>query len=152
MKPILKAAIAVICLLLPTAVAAGAGGLIEKQSAHGVKETVDRFEAILKKKGITVFARIDHAAGAAKIGQNLAPTELIIFGSPKMGTPLMTASRRIGIDLPLKLLAWQDGDGKVRIAYHAPDRLKARYQVEGRDGVFAKMAKVLDGLTAAAVK
>ena len=151
MKPVLTAALMILALLVPSLGMAG-NGLIMKQSMHSVKDTLDKFEAVLKKKGITVFARINHAAGAKKVGQELAPTELVIFGSPKMGTPLMTASRKIGIDLPLKLLAWKDDGGKVWIAYNDPEHLKARHQVKGRDKVFGAMAKALDGLTNAAVK
>lgn len=151
MKSVLTVALMVLALLVPSLGVAG-NGLIMKQSMHSVKDTLDKFEAVLKKKGITVFARINHAAGAKKIGQELAPTELVIFGSPKMGTPLMTASRKTGIDLPLKLLAWKDDGGKVWIAYNDPEYLKARHQVKGRDKVFSAMAKALDGLTNAAVK
>lgn len=156
MKPVVKAALAAMLVLATGTVLAdsvlAASSLIEKQSPYSVKQTLDRFEAVLNKKGITIFARINHAAGAEKIGQKLLPTELLIFGSPKMGTPLMTASRRIGIDLPLKLLAWRAADGEVRIAYNDPARLKARHQVEGRDKVFGKMAAVLNALTDAALK
>ncbi len=151
MSPAMKFALIAIFLSLPTIGTAGSG-LVLKQSPHSVRETLDRFEAILKKKGVTVFARINHAAGAKKVGQDLEPTEVIIFGSPKMGTPLMTARREIGIDLPLKLLAWRDEGGKVWIAYTDPAKLKSRHKVKGRDKVFGKMTKVLDGLTSAAVK
>ncbi len=139
-------------LLVAAAPARAADGLIEKTSPHGVKQTLDRFESVLKAKGITIFARIDHAAGARKIGQELPPTELIIFGSPKMGAPLMTANQSIGIDLPLKLLAWRDDAGQVWIAYNDPAALKARHQIKGRDKLFGKMSKVLGALTDAALK
>lgn len=127
-------------------------GLVRKQSSHSVADTVARFEAVLKKKGVTVFARVDHAAGAKKVGQDLPPTTLVIFGSPKMGTPLMAAKREAGIDLPLKLLVWQDGAGKTWLAYNDPAYLKSRHNVMGRDKLFGKMGGVLDALTNAAIK
>ncbi len=147
------AAIAVALPLLLLAAPATAGGaLVVKQSPYSVKVTLDRLSAILAKKGITVFARIDHAAGARKVGRDMAPTELLIFGNPKLGTPLMRADRRIGLDLPLKALAWRGADGTVRLAYADPDALKRRYGITGVDAVFAKMKGALDKLTNAALK
>ena len=93
-------------------------GLITITSNHSVKETLDRLEASLRGNGVTVFARIDHAAGAASADMTLPPTELIIFGQPKAGTPLMQAQQSIGIDLPLKMLAWQDANGNNWLAYN----------------------------------
>ena len=151
MKSFLKAALLALAVILPTLTPASAG-LIRKQSAYGVKVTLDRLEDILRKKGVTVFARIDHAAGAKSVAQELPPTQVLIFGSPKMGTPLMTAKREIGIDLPLKALAWRDANGKVWLAYTDPADLKARHKITSRDKVFAKMGKVLDALSNAAVK
>ena len=88
-------------------------GLVTIASRHPVKETIDRLEAAVKAAGISVFARIDHAAGATSVGMPLRPTELLIFGNPKGGTPLMQSRQAIGLDLPLKMLAWEDGSGKV---------------------------------------
>jgi uncharacterized protein (DUF302 family) len=93
-------------------------GLITIVSNHSPKETMDRLEASLRGNGVTVFARIDHAAAAAAVNMSLPPTELIIFGQPKAGTPLMQAEQSIGIDLPLKMLAWQDAAGKNWLAYN----------------------------------
>ena len=93
-------------------------GLITITSNHSVKETLDRLEASLRGNGVTVFARIDHAAAAASVDMTLPPTELIIFGQPKAGTPLMQAQQSIGIDLPLKMLAWQDANGNNWLAYN----------------------------------
>jgi uncharacterized protein (DUF302 family) len=98
-------------------------------SDHGPKETMDRLEAEIKAKGMTVFARIDHAAGAAQAGMPLRPTEVLIFGTAKAGTPLMQANQTIGIDLPLKALVWQDADGKVWLSYNEPTWLATRYGV-----------------------
>ncbi|MFY0614692.1 MAG: DUF302 domain-containing protein [Hyphomicrobiaceae bacterium] len=120
------------------------------ESKYSVKESLDRLSAILTKKGIRVMARVDHAAGAKAAGLELAPTELLIFGNPKLGTPLMQSNRLIGLDLPMKVLAWQDKDGKVRVSYTTPATLQARHNVTGRDKIFATMTKALGGLTGAA--
>ena len=139
--------------LLPLVSAAQAGDdLIVKESPHSVPKTLDRLSVILEKKGITVFARIDHAAGAKKVEQSLRPTQVLIFGNPKLGTPLMTANQRIGIDLPLKALAWEDKAGKVWLAYTKPSTLQDRFNIDGRDEVFKKMTGALDKLTSAALK
>ena len=121
--------------------------LVVKQSAHNVGETLDRLEAILKERGLTIFARIDHAAGAKKAGMEMKPTELLVFGNPKMGTPLMQSNRRVGIDLPIKVLAWQDEKDAVWIAYNDPAYLKSRHAISDRDAVFGKMAGALGKLT-----
>ena len=105
-------------------------GLITLASNHPVKATMDRLEAALRDKGITLFARIDHAAGAASVDMPLRPTELIIFGNPKAGTPLMQARQSIGIDLPLKMLGWQDAAGKVWLAYNDPAWLARRHGLD----------------------
>ncbi len=126
--------------------------LVVKKSPHSVGMTLDKLTAVLESKGITVFARIDHAAGAVKVDQQLRPTQVLVFGNPKLGTPLMSADQRIGLDLPLKALAWQDASGAVWLGYTKPDALKARYAIEGRDEVFAKITGALDKLTGAALK
>src|SRR6516164_546572 len=100
--------------------AMAADGLTTIPSSYGPKETMDRLEAEIKAKGMTVFARIDHAAGAAQAGLSLRPTEVLIFGNAKAGTPLMQSNQTIGIDLPLKALVWQDADGKVWLSYNEP--------------------------------
>src|SRR5665213_1247574 len=92
-------------------------GLVTIASAHGVKDTLDRLQAALAAEGIAVLARIDHAAGAASVGMALRPTEVLIFGHPKAGTPLMQAQQSIGLDLPLKVLGWQDAAGQVWLVY-----------------------------------
>jgi len=102
-------------------------GLVTVASNHGATETIDRLEAALKSKGVTIFARIDHAAGAKAAGMQLRPTQLLIFGNPKAGTPLMQANQLIGIALPLKALAWQDAAGRMWLSYIDPEWLAARY-------------------------
>jgi uncharacterized protein (DUF302 family) len=127
-------------------------GLITLASNHPVKATMDRLEAALRDKGITLFARIDHTAGAASVDMPLRPTELIIFGDPKAGTPLMQARQSIGIDLPLKMLGWQDAAGKVWLAYNDPAWLARRHGLEGEaEAAVAGLAKALAMLAAGAV-
>jgi uncharacterized protein (DUF302 family) len=104
-------------------------GLIEVKSPHAAKDTMDRLETAVKQKGLNVFARIDHAAGAAKIGKKLRPTELLIFGNPQGGTPFMECGQSVGIDLPLKALVWQDESGQVWLGYNDPAYLAVRHGV-----------------------
>ena len=106
-----------------------ADGLITISSSFGPKETMDRLEAEIRVKGMTVFARIDHAAGAAEVGLPLRPTELLIFGNAKGGTPLMQAAQTVGIDLPLKALIWQDALAKTWLSYNDPDWIGKRHGV-----------------------
>jgi len=105
-------------------------GIISKPSKSSVPETLDRLEAILRAKGITVFARIDHSGEAEKVGMKMPPTQVLIFGNPKGGTPLMLAAPTSAIDLPLKALAWQDSDGSVWLSYNDPEYLKRRFGVD----------------------
>jgi uncharacterized protein (DUF302 family) len=104
-----------------------AEGLTTVPSSFGPKETVDRLEAEIMARGMAVFARIDHAAGAANVGLPLRPTELLIFGSAKAGTPLIQSNQTIGIDLPLKALVWEDADGKTWVSYNSPGWLAKRH-------------------------
>ena len=106
-----------------------AEGLITIPSSYGPKETIDRLETEVKSKGMVVFARIDHAAGAAELGLTLRPTSLLIFGNAKGGTPLMQLSQTIGIDLPLKALIWQDASGKTLLSYNDPSWLTKRHEL-----------------------
>ena len=102
-------------------------GLVTIESNHSVTDTIDRVAASLAAKGIAVFARIDHAAGAASVDMPLRPTELLIFGNPSAGTPLMQSRQSIGIDLPLKVLGWQDEGGKVWLSYNEIGWLARRH-------------------------
>ncbi|MEH2321673.1 DUF302 domain-containing protein [Nostoc sp.] len=104
-------------------------GIINQLSPYAVTETIDRFVAILQAKGITIFARIDQQAEAEKVGLSLCPTQLLLFGSPKAGTPLMVAEPTIALDLPLKVLAWETTDGKVWVSYNDPNYLKQRFSL-----------------------
>jgi uncharacterized protein (DUF302 family) len=118
-------------------------GLATIPSPFGPKETVDRLEAQIQAKGLTVFARIDHAAGAVKAGLPLAPTELIIFGNARGGTPLMQSVQTVGIDLPLKALVWEDASGKTWLSYDEPSWIAQRHGVHNAQAVVNKMADLL---------
>lgn len=102
-------------------------GLTTIASAHSVKQTIDLIESDVKSKGMTVFARIDHAAGAKDVGLALPPTQLLIFGTAKAGTPLMQSNQVIGIDLPLKMLAWEGASGKTWLTYNDPAWIAKRH-------------------------
>jgi uncharacterized protein (DUF302 family) len=102
-------------------------GLITIPSNYSARQTLDRLETALRAAGVTIFARIDHAAGAAAVGLALRPTEVLIFGNPKGGTPLMQAEQTIGLDLPLRVLAWEDEAGNASLTYTDLDWLAARY-------------------------
>ncbi len=138
------------CLLLlalSAALPASAGeGLVSVKSAHGAKETADRVERLAKERGMTLFHRIDHAEGARTAGMELRPTEVLIFGNPKGGTPLMICEQTAGIDLPLKMLVWEDGSGAVRIGYTDPEILKDRHGITGCEDVLRKMGGFLEKL------
>jgi uncharacterized protein (DUF302 family) len=104
-------------------------GMIHVQSPYAVPETLKRLESILQAKNLTVFARIDHSGEAEKVGLKMRPTQLIIFGNPKGGTPPMIAAPTLAIDLPLKALVWEDADGKVWLSYNSPEYLKQRHAI-----------------------
>jgi len=127
-------------------------GLISVESKYSVKETADRFTSILEKKGLTLFARIDHQKNGASVNLELRETEVIIFGNPKAGTPLMQCSQQAGIDLPQKALVWKDVDNKVWLSYNNPEYIKQRHNIQGCDKVIAKIANILSALTQAAAK
>lgn len=127
-------------------------GLVMKESSYSVGETIDRLQKVLESKGLTIFARIDHAAGAEKAGLELKPEQVLIFGNPKLGTPLMAASPTVGIDLPQKALSYEDADGKVWLVYNNPQMLVDRHNIEGRDEVIGKITGALDKLTGAALQ
>ncbi|HZW96468.1 MAG TPA: DUF302 domain-containing protein [Candidatus Eremiobacteraceae bacterium] len=102
-------------------------GIVDKPSNHTVEQTVDRLKSILQAKGVTLFAVIDHSGEAEKVGMKMPPTKLLIFGSPKAGTPLMLAAPSIAIDLPLKILVWEDAQGKAWISYNSAAYLQQRH-------------------------
>jgi uncharacterized protein (DUF302 family) len=131
--------------------ALGADGVVTLKSPHAARETMDRLENTLRQKGMTIFARIDHAAGAAKIGKQLRPTELLIFGNPQGGTPFMECSQTVGIDLPLKALVWQDAAGQAWIGYNDPAYLAQRHGAASCP-IVENLRKAVAGLVGEAVK
>jgi uncharacterized protein (DUF302 family) len=129
-----------------------ADGMIEVKSGYSVNETITRFEAAAKARGLNIFLRLNHAAGAQKIGKTLRPTELLIFGNPQGGTPLMECAQSAGIDLPLKALAWEDAAGQVWLGYNDPHYLIARHGAKACGEVAQGLRKALDGLAASAIQ
>lgn len=124
-------------------------GLITLSSRYPARDTMDRLLAVLAKRNMTVFARIDHAAGAARAGLELRPTEVVIFGNPKGGTALMQDRRSAGIDLPLKALVWEDADGKVLLSYNDPAWIAQRHGLGAASaGAVEAMAKALSAIAA----
>ena len=125
--------------------------LVTLPSAHGATETVERLKALLARKGIEVFAPIDHAAGAEKVGLSLPPTQVLIFGNPKAGTPLIQGRQPIGLDLPLRVLVWQGESGKVWLTYWRVEDLARRHHVTGHDEAVKALDDGLAGLARAAI-
>ena len=125
-------------------------GLVTLPSAHGVPETVARLKALLAQKGIEVFAHIDHAAGAREVGLPLRPTQVLIFGNPKAGTPLMQSRQTVGLELPLRALAWEDEEGKAWLTYRRVADLAGQYRVTGRDEAVQALDDGLGALARAA--
>jgi uncharacterized protein (DUF302 family) len=126
-------------------------GLVTLESRNPAVETAERVKAEIEKRGMSVFARVDHAAAARAAGMELRPTEVLLFGNPRAGTPLMQADQTIGIDLPLKLLVWEDADGKAWVAYNDPVWLGARHGLPASEGERLKaMAAGLQAIATAA--
>ncbi len=130
--------------------AVAADGLVAVKSPHDAKATMDRLEEQVKKRGLTVFLRLDHAAGAAKIGKTLRPTELLVFGNPQGGTPFMECAQSVGIDLPLKALVWEDPSSQVWLGYNDPAFLAKRHEV-AQCPVAGNLQKALAGIAEATV-
>ena len=144
MRSAFSCTLVLLLLLAPSAYAAG--GMIPVKSSHPAKESADRVERLLKERGMTLFNRIDHADGARRAGMELRPTEVLIFGNPKGGTPLMVCEQRVGIDLPLKMLVWEDEGKTTWVAYTDPWYWKDRYGIVGCDEVLRKMKGFLEKL------
>lgn len=127
-------------------------GLITKKSPHSVQETVKRLkQAIGDLKPVSIMAEVDHQKNAKKVDMELRPTYLVLFGNPQLGTQLFTSNQSAGIDLPMKALVWEDGDGQVWIAYNDPEWIAERHDIDDRDDVVKKVQKALDKLTDQAV-
>lgn len=149
----MKIVASVMCALtvLVTNPVSAADGLITMKSSFDAKETMDRMEKTLRDKGMTIFERIDHAAGAEKIGKALRPTEVLLFGNPKAGTPFIECAQTVGIDLPMKTLVWKDASGQVWLGYNDPAFLTKRHGAP-ECGVVGGMSKTLDGLAREALR
>lgn len=128
-----------------------AADMIDKVSPHSVPVTIDRLSAAVEGAGATVFARIDHAAGSASVDLELRPTELLIFGNPKLGTPAMQDGQTAGLDLPLRVLAYADGEGVVHVTYHAPASLAETHGLPSDAKYIQMMTGALDKLTSKAI-
>ncbi len=148
----MKKLIPLLLLIFITGIAQANNGLTSVKSSHDVKTTADRLEAVLKEKGMKVFNRINHAQGAKSVGNELRPTELVIFGNPKIGSVLMQCTQTIGIDLPQKALIWQDGGGQVWLSYNNPTELAKRHRLTGCNEVINKVTGALAKFAAAATK
>ena len=149
MKRIIFASLLVFLMSIPVM---AAEGMINVQSDYSVKETVERLENILKEKGMTIFTLVKHSEGAANIGIEMTDTELIIFGNPKVGSPLMKCQQTVAIDLPQKALIWADKQGKVWISYNDPRYLEKRHNISGCEEILVKIEKALSGITNTALK
>ena len=148
MRKILTSVIPLFTLLItPCFVLAAPDGLISKQSKYSVSETIDRLENVLKKKGITIVTRWSHSERAAGVGIKLRPTELLLFGNPKLGSHMFTSNQTAGIDLPLKALAWEDENGKVWLSYNDPAYITKRHAINDRNDIAKKMTGALNKLT-----
>ncbi|VAW78749.1 hypothetical protein MNBD_GAMMA15-1191 [hydrothermal vent metagenome] len=143
----------VMTVLMTLGLIAGAvasDGFIQVKSSYTVEQTLDRFEKAAKAKGMKIFTRIDHAAGAASVDKKLRPTALLIFGNPKIGTLLMQSNQAIAVDLPMKALAWRDENGQVWMGYNDPAYLVKRHGIADRDAVVEKIRKALRAFCKAA--
>lgn len=153
MKSIKRTAAAMLLGVVVAGLATAANAaMVKKSSSWSVNETMDRVHAVLKKAGLVVFTRIDHAAGAKKAGLNLRPTQLILFGNPKAGTALMNVNQRIGIALPMKILVWKDEEGAVWVGYVRPVDLAADYGIPTDHKVIQAMTGALNRITESALK
>ena len=139
-----------ILIFLSISLAYADNGLVNVKSPYPVKETADRLENALKEKGMTVFTRINHSEGAKKVGMDLPATELIIFGNPKVGTPLMNCNRTVAIDLPQKALVWKDKNGQVWLSYNDPQYLAKRHDLSECMEIIKKVEKALSNFSKAA--
>ena len=147
MKKIILTALTILFIAVPVA---ASNGLVNVPSTFNVEETADRMESVLLEKGMTIFNRIKHSEGAANVGIELRKTELIIFGNPKVGSPLMKCQQSVAIDLPQKALIWEDNNAKVWISYNDPRYLEKRHNIAGCEEVISKIEKALAGIAKSA--
>jgi len=147
MKKLLQTVAITLCLLPALASASHDDGMITKKSKYSVSQTLDKLEAVLKKKGITVAMRWKHDEKAKGVGIPLRPTELLVFGNPKLGSHMFTSNQTSGIDLPLKALAYQDEKGDVYLTYNDPAYIAKRHHIKDRAKILAKMSGALNKLS-----
>jgi uncharacterized protein (DUF302 family) len=150
-RSLIKPTLVALALAAGLSPAQAAEGLIAVKIPHSAKATMDKVEVMAKEKDLNIFVRIDHAAGAAKIGKTMRPTEVLIFGNPQGGTPFMECSQSLGIDLPLKALVWEDASGQVWVGYNDPVWIARRHHAAEPCPVVDNIAKVLAAITEAAV-
>ena len=150
MKSLVFAAVASLAAILSVNSAAAQEGVVSVQSPHDVATTIDKLTAVLEEKGMSVFGRVNHAQNAQSVDLELRPTEVLIFGNPKVGTPLMNCAQSVALDLPQKMLAWQDEDGNVYLGYNDPMYLKMRHEIEGCDEVLGNVSDALANFAKAA--
>ncbi len=147
MKKVILTTLSILFIAIPVS---ASDGVINVPTTFNVKETADRMEIVLKEKGMTIFNRIYHSEAADKVGVELRDTELIIFGNPKVGSPLMKCQQMVAVDLPQKALIWEDDNGKVWISYNDPRYLVKRHNISGCEEVISKIEKALAGITRSA--
>jgi uncharacterized protein (DUF302 family) len=137
----------VLATLLSASPLYAGGDFITKKSSNNIQVSMDQLENALKQRGVAIVARVDHAGAAQKADMKLRPTQVLIFGNPKLGTPLMHTSQQIGLDLPLKVLAWEDAKGQTWLTYENPGMMAGRHGVKEPADILKKMAGVLDAVT-----
>lgn len=152
MYGILVGLVSAILGLSPAQATEATDGLVRVESNGSVEETARRLEALLGDRGLQVFARVDHTEGARGVGLDLRPTQLLIFGNPKVGTPLMQCNQSAAIDLPQKALVWEDAAGQVWIGYNDPDYLKTRHNLVGCEAPLERVKQALRAITAEAAQ
>ena len=151
-KNISVQALLIASLMSTQAYADVSNGMIRIKSNNSVTATIDKLETVLKNKGMTIFKRVDHAAGAEKAGLRLRPTELLIFGNPKVGTPLMLCSQTAALDLPQKALAYKDKNGQVWLAYNDPAYMAKRHNIKDCEAAVQKVTNALAKFSKAATE
>ena len=142
----------IIATITTTSYAANSNGMIKIKSSHSVPETINKLENILNEKGMTIFKRVDHADGARKAGMDLRPTELLIFGNPRVGTPLMLCSQSAALDLPQKALAYEDENGQVWLAYNDPAYISQRHNMNDCEKALKKVRNALANFSRTATR
>ena len=140
---VLSALIILLGFISTNTFAIDTAGIIKIKSKHSVNETINRLETVLNKKGMTIFKRVNHTAGADKVGLHLRPTELLIFGNPKVGTPLMLCSQTAALDLPQKALAYKDENGQVWLVYNDPAYMAKRHNIKNCEAAVQKVTNAL---------